>query len=395
MKTLYFDCFAGASGDMILGALIALGLNEKDFLQKLSKLGVSDYKISFEIVDRSGISSIKANVIVPVENEHRHLRDIEKIIDDSALADTVKTRAKLIFENLAKAEASVHGIEPEKVHFHEVGAMDAIIDIVGACIGFEMLQIERFICSKIHVGSGFVQMQHGKFPVPPPAVAELLSKKNVPIYSTEIQGELLTPTGAAIITTVCEDFGPIAAMEIDRVGYGAGSRQHDNFPNVLRLVLGKTDNFKTKTDLETEKLLVLETNIDDLSPEILGYVMERAFELGALDFWFIPIQMKKNRPAIMLSLLCNPSDKDKFLRFIFSETTTLGVRVKEVDRNCLSRTASKISTDLGEITLKTGKLDGKIVNVKPEYEELRRIAIESGRPLREIRDEILKKIENE
>ncbi len=205
MKTLYFDCFAGASGNMILGALIALGVDKSELTDQLALLSISNFEIETETVDRSGISSVHLNVKYQEERKHRHLSDIVKIIDESKLSDSVKKRAIDIFENLAIAEAKVHGINIEKVHFHEVGAMDAIIDVVGACIGFEILGIEKFVCSKIHVGSGFVNMEHGKFPVPPPAVAELL--KGIPIYSTEIVGELITPTGAAIISTVCDEFG--------------------------------------------------------------------------------------------------------------------------------------------------------------------------------------------
>ena len=228
MKTLYFDCFAGASGNMILAALVALGVDRHELIERLKLLDVADFEIEFSQKDKSGIAALHAEVRVPHEHAHRHLHHIEKIIMDSRLSDPVKKRALEIFTNLARAEAKIHGIDIKKVHFHEVGAMDAIIDVVGACIGFEMLEIEKFVCSKIHVGSGFAKMAHGKFPVPPPAVAELL--QNAPVYSTEIEGELITPTGAAIISTVCESFGQIPEMIIEKTAYGAGTREYKDFP---------------------------------------------------------------------------------------------------------------------------------------------------------------------
>ncbi len=237
--------------------------------------------------------------------------------------EKIKKRAVEIFRNLARAEAKVHGIEIEKVHFHEVGAMDAIIDVVGACIGFEILGIEKFVCSKIHVGSGFVKMAHGKFPVPPPAVAELL--QNIPIYSTEIEGELITPTGAAIIATVCDEFGQIPEMKIEKTAYGAGTRDYRRFSECFATNAGRSpeskvqsrERFDLKTNNQkpkTKNLTLIETNLDDISPEILGFVMERAFEIGVLDCWFTPIQMKKNRPATLVSILCNEEKKERFDR---------------------------------------------------------------------------------
>ncbi len=222
---------------MILGALVALGVDEKELVEQISLLNIADFSIEFTTKDKSGISAIHADVKVPHEHAHRHLHTIEKIINDSRLDEKIKRRAIEIFTRLAEAEAKIHGIDVQKVHFHEVGAMDAIIDVVGACIGFELLGIEKFVCSKIHVGSGFAKMAHGKFPVPPPAVAELL--QNAPIYSTEIEGELITPTGAAIIATVCDEFGNLPEMIVEKTAYGAGTRDYKDFPNALRLILGK------------------------------------------------------------------------------------------------------------------------------------------------------------
>ncbi len=391
---------------MILGALVALGVEPRELIEQIKLLDVSDFEIELKTVDKSGISAVHANVKTPREHAHRHLHTIEKIINDSRLSENVKSRAVKIFTRLAEAEAKVHGIEIEKVHFHEVGAMDAIIDVVGACVGFEMLGIERFVCSKIHTGSGFVKMAHGKFPVPPPAVVELL--KNIPIYSTEIEGELITPTGAAIIATVCDSFGQIPEMRTEKTAYGAGTREYKDFPNVLRLMLGETESTKEEnrpqinTDEhgfenkdqrpKTKNLILIETNIDDLSPQILGFVMERAFELGALDCWFVPIQMKKNRPATLVSILCDGERREVLSELLFTETTTLGIRVQTIERNCLPREIVKVETEFGEIAVKVARYNGKIVNAKPEYEQIREIALQSKKSLREIEREILDKL---
>lgn len=389
MRTLYFDCFAGASGNMILGALIALGIDSEELKHQIALLDIADFDLEIKDVDRSGIAATHVEVKVPHEHIHRHLHNIEKIIDDSRLSQSVKKRAKSIFGRLAEAEAKIHGIDVQKVHFHEVGAMDAIVDVVGACIGFEMLGIEGFSCSKIHVGSGFAKMAHGKFPVPPPAVAELLI--GAPIYSTEIEGELITPTGAAIISTLCDSYGQIPEMIVEATAYGAGTREYDDFPNVLRLILGESsdaDRFRAKTD----KLTLIETNIDDISPQILGYVMERSFELGALDCWFTPIQMKKNRPATMVSILCKTSDSETFSDLLYGETSTIGVRLREVERECLAREFVKIKTEFGEVDVKVARRGDEVINVMPEYEQVRTLAIENGVPFSVVRDAALAKL---
>ncbi len=403
MKILYFDCFAGASGNMILGALVALGVDEKEMVAQIKLLDVAEFEIEFKTIDKSGIAAVHADVRILKEKAHRHLHHIEKIINDSRLSGSVKARAIKIFTRLAEAEAKVHGIEIERVHFHEVGALDAIVDVVGACVGFEMLEIERFVCSKIHVGSGFVKMAHGKFPVPPPAVAELL--QNAPIYSTEIEGELITPTGAAIIATVCEEFGRIPEMKIQKTAYGAGTRDYEKFPNVLRLMIGfqipnsrfQIEEISGIWNLESgistdQNLTLVETNIDDLSPQILGYVMERAFEIGCLDCWFTPIQMKKNRPATMISILCAKDKRESLTELLYTETSTLGVRISEVERNCLPRETVTVETEFGAVDVKTAKYKGEIVNAKPEYEQIRQIALQSKKSLREIEREILENL---
>ncbi len=379
---------------MILGALVALGVDEKELVEQIKLLDIADFEIEFRAMDKSGISAIHAEVKVPHEHAHRHLHHIEKIINDSRLDEKIKSRAIEIFTRLAEAEAKIHGIDVKKVHFHEVGAMDAIIDVVGACIGFEILGIEKFVCSKIHVGSGFAKMAHGKFPVPPPAVAELL--QNAPVYSTEIEGELITPTGAAIISTVCDEFGQIPEMIVEQTAYGAGTREYKDFPNALRLILGKVESRESRVEsfiLDTDsRLLQIETNLDDVSPEILGFVMEKAFDAGAMDCWFTPIQMKKNRPATLVSILCQKNDKDKFISLLIRETPTLGVRVREIERVCLEREVSKVETKFGDVPVKIGRFGGEIVNIKPEFETLKEIAKRENLPLRDVEAEIRKSI---
>jgi len=386
MKTLYFDCFAGASGNMVLGALIAAGVDADSLKAELAKLNLPEFEFSIERVDRSGISSTHVCVEIPDEKKHRHLPEIERIINDSDLSPTVKQRSLAIFQRLALAEAAVHGIELSKVHFHEVGSLDAIIDIVGSSIGFEMLGVEQFAASRIHVGSGFVNMAHGKFPVPPPAVAELL--KAVPFYSTEIVGELITPTGAAIISTVCDSYGPIPDMTLEISGYGAGTRTYEKFPNVLRVMIGETT--ASIDPSATETLAVLETNIDDLSPQILGHFMDRALAEGALDCWFTPIQMKKNRPATMVSLLCRTADEQKFLELFYRETSTIGVRVRRVERHSLEREVRTVTTEYGNVDVKEAFLQGEAVNSQPEFEDIKAAAAASGVSIKAVADAVAK-----
>jgi len=388
MRTLYFDCFAGASGNMILGALLAAGVDAGTLKAELQKMNLPEFDLDVEVVDRSGISATHVSVRVPEEKNHRHLHQIEATIDDSELSDSVKSRSKAIFRALAEAEAKVHGIAVDKVHFHEVGGMDTIIDVVGSCIGFEMLGIDAFVCSKIHLGSGFVEMAHGKFPVPPPAVAELL--RDVPIYSTEIEGELTTPTGAAIISTLCDCYGAIPEMGLESTAYGAGSRTYNKFPNALRIFIGRTADEEQSTI--GEQLILLQTNIDDASPQILGFVMERAFELGANDCWFTPIQMKKNRPATMLSVLCNEEKKHQITELIYRETTSLGVREQPLLRDALTREIVQVNTEYGSIDVKLGILDGKIVNAMPEYDQVQEAAREHSVPFSKVRDAALAKV---
>ncbi len=276
----------------------------------------------------------------------------------------------------------MHNETVENVHFHEVGALDAIVDVVGASICFELLNIDRFVSSPLHVGSGTVEMSHGRFPVPPPAVTELL--KGVPFYSTEIKGELLTPTGAAIITSVCDEYGAIPRMTISQAGYGAGTREYDKFPNVLRVLLGESGPM-IGTD---ERLLMIETNIDDVTPQIIGHVMDRVFELGALDYYFTPVQMKKNRPGVLLSILCDAQEKEAVMELLFTESTTLGVRSYEVERRALERNIVSVETRYGPIDVKVAHLNGRVVNEMPEFEQCRLAARKAGVPLKVVEEAV-------
>ena len=384
MKTLYFDCFAGASGDMILGALVSAGVEPRALTEQLQLLGIGGWQVNFEKVDRSGISATYARVQTSHGHAHRHLSDILKIIYDSRLRQSVKDRAARIFSLLAEVEARVHDQSIEEIHFHEVGALDAIIDVCGAAIGFELLEIEQFPSSPLRVGTGMTEMAHGRFPIPPPAVAELLKGK--PIYAGDIEGEFVTPTGAAIITAVCEQFGPVPPMKIEATGYGAGTRNHQNFPNALRLFVGETQD-ATAVD---ETLVIIETNIDDMSPQVIGYVMDKAFELGALDCYLTHTQMKKNRPGMLISILCRPEDREKFLQMLFAETTTIGARSYEVARRGLVRETVRVETQFGPIDVKVAYINNiasnGVVNAMPEFEQCRAAAKLAGVPLREVQE---------
>jgi uncharacterized protein (TIGR00299 family) protein len=285
----------------------------------------------------------------------------------------------LIFSRLAEAESRVHNQPVEKIHFHEVGALDAILDVCGAAIGFDLLGVDEFISSPLRVGFGMAQMAHGRFPIPPPAVAELL--KNRPVYAGEFEGEFVTPTGAAIITSVCDRFENLPAMKIEATGYGAGTRNPKGFPNAMRVLVGETDALAAAD----ETLLMIETNIDDMSPQLFGYVIDRALELGALDCYLTQTQMKKNRPGTLLSILCRPHDREKFLQLLFTETTTIGARSYEVQRRALARETVAVQTQFGSIDVKVVHTNGA-VKAMPEFEQCRAAAAAAKVPLREVQD---------
>ena len=381
----YFDCFSGISGDMVLGALVDAGADLGQIEAELRKLGLENWSISAEKVKRGAIFATHVKVRTQEEHHHRGLAIILKRIEEARLAPRAATRAKKIFERLAAAEAKVHNVAVEEVHFHEVGAADSIIDIVGAAIGFEMLGIDEFACSLLDVGGGQVKTAHGLLPVPAPATAELL--RGAPTYSSGIPRELVTPTGAAIATTLAGSYGEIPAMTLRAIGYGAGSAELKEKANVMRLLLGYRVE-KEKSALDglpwDAPVTVIETNLDDMSPQIYGYFAERALAAGALDVFSTPVQMKKNRPGQLVTILSDAGNVARLMDLIFAETTTIGVRTYEVRRKTLEREFVSVPTPLGEVRIKISRVNGTILNATPEYEDCRRIAEERGVPLKQV-----------
>jgi hypothetical protein len=378
MNFLYFDCFAGISGDMTLGALIDLGVPQKYLVQELAKLGVPGYSLRVARVQRSGITGRQVQVkISRHEHHHRTFQDIEKIISKSPLAARIKERSIAVFRLIAEAEGKVHNKKAGAVHFHEVGAIDSIVDIVGCMIGFDCLGIHRFAAAAVPTGGGFVQCQHGTLPVPAPATVLLL--KGIPVYDNGIKAELVTPTGAAILAALCESFGTLPPMTIQKTGYGAGSRELIEMPNMLRLILG--------TALQPGRIdtvVVLEATIDDMSPELAGYAMERLFEAGALDVSFTPVYMKKNRPAILVTIICTEARQAPLTAMFFAETTTAGVRAYRAERSILQRRGGHVDTKFGRLKVKLLEDGSGAMRPVPEYEECRRIAKAKNVPLREV-----------
>lgn len=390
MKVAYFDCFAGISGDMTLGALLDLGVEQEQLLAELSKLKGIKFDLRVQKIAKKGIEAMDVHVLTGDEHHHRHLDDIREIILSSGLSEDVKEKAFMVFQRLAEAEATVHGTTPEKVHFHEVGAVDAIVDIVGACIGMDLLGLELVIASPMPMSRGFVEAAHGKIPLPAPATVELL--KGVPVYPTDVEGELVTPTGAAIIRTLASDFGLMPPMIIESVGYGAGKSDFE-FPNVLRVFVGETIS-DTRCD-HVEKVSIIETNIDDMNPELFDSVSERLFQAGALDVFMTPVFMKKNRPATLLSVMCPTELADDIASIILTETTTFGLRVSESERRCLDREWKTVSTRFGDIRIKVGLMGGVPVKASPEYEDCRRAAETHAVPIRQVYEEAVVKYASE
>lgn len=376
MKTAYFDCIFGVSGDMILGSLVANGVPVEHLREELGKLGVEGFALDAEAVVSSSISGSHVIVETAHQHVHRHLSHIRDIINSSTVADRVKERAIAIFTRLAEAEARVHGTTPEKIHFHEVGALDAIVDVVGACIGLEYLGVGKVISSPIRLGTGTVKCAHGVMPVPVPAVTELT--KDVPVVRTDIVGEITTPTGAAIITTLASSYGWLEHFTAGSVGYGVGTKTWDDHPNVLRLTVGQVPG-----DLDTDQCLLVETNIDNMNPEIYGYLMDRMFEAGAKDVTLIPVFMKKGRPATLLSILADDATVHGLVDLVLTETTTLGVRITRVVRKKLRRESRTIDTEFGPVRIKTAIMNGNERHA-PEYDDCSRIAREQRIPLVEV-----------
>jgi len=382
MKVAYFDCIGGISGDMALGALINAGADIEGMIRELKKMPLPEFEIKAELVSVNGISATMVTVNVSEHGgvHHRKPSEIIELIASSKLPDDVKRRAITAFKNLAGAEAKVHGVNLDDVHLHEVGATDAIVDIVGTMLAMHQLGIERAYSSRIPYSTGLVKSSHGTLPVPAPATLELL--KGVPWRHLDIDAELVTPTGAAILSATCESFGIFPTMSPTAIGYGAGHKPLP-IPNLLRLVVGELVGYiEAPNDAICEQLLMLETNIDDMPPEWFGHVIERLLELGALDAYILPAQMKKGRPAAQLNVLCKRNDAKSLLDCIFTETTTLGVRIVPVERVCLAREIVSVSTPYGDVRVKVAKWCGKVVNISPEYEDCKAISIAQGVPLK-------------
>jgi uncharacterized protein (TIGR00299 family) protein len=390
MKLAYFDCFSGISGDMTLGALLDAGCDLAQLRAELRGLQVPGWELSAEKVWKNGMAATYAHVKTEDQQKHRPLSAILQILQDSKLAPSVRDRASAIFQKLGEAEARVHDVPLEKIHFHEVGAVDAIVDIVGACIGFHALGIEKFACSPLNVGGGTVKMAHGVLPVPAPATATLLQGK--PTYSNGVQRELVTPTGAAIVATLCESFGPQPPMTVSAIGYGAGAADLEGQPNVLRLMLGEAAE-KTVPGYDQE-ITVIEANLDDMNPQIYGYFQEKALAAGALDVFTTPVQMKKNRPGTLLTVLCQPADAQALMLLIFAETTTFGVRTYSAQRRVLPREFVKVTTSFGEVRVKLSRVNGRVLHVSPEYDDCRKLAEEKNVPLQRVINEALRRYES-
>ena len=439
MRIAYIECFSGISGDMFLGALVDAGVSPDLLRRTVEALGV-DARLEISRVERSGISAVKVDVIAAGEKElpreafweqqaahshehqgqghkhihehglhehghehavqqghgrehhhdhpHRGLTEIRAIISKADISAGAKAQAIRIFEALGTAEAKVHNTAIEKIHFHEVGAIDAIVDIVCSAVGAEALGVDQWICSPLNVGGGTVECAHGTFPIPAPATLELL--KGAPVYSAEIQKELVTPTGAAIVSMIASKFSHFPTMKTEKIGYGAGTRDFKGVPNVARLSIGETSREEAWTTVPTEEITVLEANLDDMTPQVFGYVMEQALAAGALDVFATAVQMKKNRPGMLLTVLCRPEDGVRMRQLIFAETTTLGVRERRETRAVLARRHVSVQTRFGEVRMKLANLNGAVTNYAPEFEDCRRIAEQHRVPLKTVMQEAIR-----
>ena len=407
MKTLYLDLFSGIAGDMFIGALIDLGVDEHKLESELRKLKLDGYHLHVSRQERQGIAGVKFDVHLADAHDHDHSRrhhhhnhehrhghndsrdfaEIKKLIVRSKLSPWVKKKSVAAFWRVAEAEGKIHGVPPGKVHFHEVGAIDSIVDIVGACVALEVLKKPHVLASPIVEGTGWVNCAHGRFPVPAPATLAILGARGIGVTQCEEPHELVTPTGAALLAEFVESFEPMSGLVAERIGFGLGTRENKTRPNALRAVLGKvaSSGFQVPSlDWETDRVAVLETNLDDINAEILGSFVEAALAAGALDVFHTPIQMKKNRPGVLLTVLCSESDADNFSELILRETTAFGVRRTVAERRKLRREFVKVKTRFGNVTVKVGKLNGKVVQASPEFESCRRLAERKKVPLREI-----------
>src|SRR5712672_3274603 len=388
-KLAYFDCFSGISGDMTLGALVDAGCDLALLRSGLQGLQIPNWTIAAEKVWKNGMSATFVRVAAEDHTKHRSLSAILELFDRSQLSDSVRKNAAAIFRRLGEAEASVHDVPLEKIHFHEVGAVDAIVDIVGACLGFEAIGIQKFACSPLNVGGGTAKMAHGILPVPAPATAKLLQGQ--PTYSNGVQRELVTPTGAAIVATLCDTFGPQPAMKVSAIGYGAGSADLEGQPNVLRIMIGEAAE-KVVPGFD-EEISVIEANLDDMNPQIYGYFQEKALAAGALDVYTTPVHMKKSRPGALLTLLCKPHDTSTLMDLIFAETTTFGARTYSAQRRTLPRETVNVHTQYGDVRIKLSRVNGHIQHVAPEFEDCRKLAVEKNVPLQRVISDALRAYE--
>jgi len=387
MKTAYLDCFSGLSGDMFLGSLLDAGLSLEQLKQCLQTLPFHGYELALRRETRNQISGSRF-VVRPDEahnkkhghknsnHKNRGLKDIREVIDRGDLTDSVKKKSMTIFESLARVEGRIHNLPPDQVHFHEVGAVDSIIDIVGTVYALETLGIERLLVSPLPLGSGFVKTAHGRIPVPAPATLALL--KGVPVLDSGVQQEMVTPTGAALATGLAHAFGPMPPMVVQDIGYGVGSRELPDRPNLLRIIIGHE-----KHGNQTDTVVVLETNLDDMRPEFLGYLMERLFRAGALDVVFLPVQMKKNRPGVQVQVIGKPDQKNALMEIIVQETTTLGIRFRYSRRMVLERNQAEVESPWGKIAVKR-VIQGEFTRLVPEYDVCKGIAFKNHIPLRDV-----------
>jgi len=448
MKTLYLDIFSGISGDMFIGALLDLGVDAHDLEHELEKLKLDGYHLHISRAQKAAIEGVKFDVHLAHEHSHEHTHagdvththahspedqqhahehhhddehahdhehhhhheddqdahqhehshhhheqehghgrnfsEIKTLISSSRLSDWVKEKSIAVFHRIAVAEGKIHGLPPEQVHFHEVGAVDSIVDIVGACIGLELLGKPHVLASLVVEGTGWINCAHGRFPIPAPATLSILGERGIAVSQCDEPNELVTPTGAALLAELVEEFGPMRDLLAEKIGFGLGTRDNQTRPNVLRAILGRSATSKSKHDWETDTIIVLETNLDDINPEILGHFVEQALAAAALDVFHTPIQMKKNRPGVLLTVLCAEADADKFTEMILRETSSFGVRRHTADRRKLAREFASVKTPYGEVTVKLGKLDGKVVQAAPEFESCKKLARTAKVPLKTI-----------
>ena len=417
MKTLYLDIFSGISGDMFLGAMIDLGVDASALEAELAKLKLAGYQLHVGRKTKANIEGVKFDVhLLPAKggepsHEHGHshshshddngghshertFADIQSLINASALSDWVKEKSIAVFRRVAVAEGKVHGMPPGEVHFHEVGAVDSIIDIVGGCIALELLGKPRVLAAPVTEGTGWVDCAHGRFPVPTAATLEILGARGVTVTQCDEPHELVTPTGAALLAEFAESFGLMRSVTPERIGYGLGTRDMHTRPNVLRAVLGRAEAATELLDWERDSVTVIETNLDDINAEHLGHFVETALEAGALDVFHTSIQMKKNRPGVLLTVLCAEGDADRFSEMILRETTALGVRRHAADRRKLRREVVTVETPLGQVRVKLGRLNGELVQAAPEYESCRDIAAKAAVPLKAVYAAAQKSLEN-